>query len=156
MLDHLAAHLKGKVVILGIGNALRSDDAAGSLLAQRLSGKVPYTVYDAGASPENYLGKIIREKPDNIVIIDSADFAGSPGEFRVVESEGFQTSNLFFTHNTSLAVVINYLKNGLKADIIVLIIQPKKVHFSDVISPEVCRTLGELEEWFYAQGKKQG
>jgi hypothetical protein len=27
MLDHLKSHLKGKVIILGIGNALRSDGA---------------------------------------------------------------------------------------------------------------------------------
>ncbi|MDD5255420.1 MAG: hydrogenase 3 maturation endopeptidase HyCI [Candidatus Omnitrophica bacterium] len=156
MLDHLAAHLSGKVIILGIGNSLRSDDGAGSLLAQRLSGTLAYTVYDSGPTPENYLGKIIREKPDNIVIIDSADFGGKPGEFRVVEGDSFQTDNLFFTHNTSLTVVINYLKNSLKADIIILIIQPKSVNFSDELSADVSDTLKYLEGWFREQGKKQG
>jgi len=43
-------------------------------------------VYDSGPSPENYLGKIIKDKPDNIVIIDTVDFGGKPGEFLEIEA----------------------------------------------------------------------
>ena len=32
-LEHLKEHLKGKVVILGIGSTLRSDDGIGSVIA---------------------------------------------------------------------------------------------------------------------------
>ncbi|MBM3250313.1 MAG: hydrogenase 3 maturation endopeptidase HyCI [Candidatus Omnitrophica bacterium] len=144
--EHLKAHLHGKVVILGIGNTLRGDDAAGSLLAQRLHGKVPYTVYDAGTSPENYLGKIIRDKPDNIVIIDAADFAGKPGEFDLAED--IETTNLFSTHDASIALTINYLKNNLKVDIITLIVQPGSLKFGTDLTPSVAKTLEDLEKWF--------
>ena len=74
MLEHLKLHLAGKVVILGIGNTFRGDDGIGSLLAQRLKDKVSFIVYDSGPSPENYLGKIIKDKPDNIIIVDAVDF----------------------------------------------------------------------------------
>jgi hydrogenase 3 maturation protease len=153
MLEHLKSHLKGKVTILGIGNTLRSDDGVGSLLANRIKDKVPYIVYDAGPNPENYLGKIIKDGPDNIVIIDAVDFSGNPGEFKVLEGEDLKTVNLFSTHNASIELTINYLQSQIKVDIIILIIQPKTIAFGDKISPEVSETLTRLEEWFCGQEK---
>ncbi|MFH1414066.1 MAG: hydrogenase 3 maturation endopeptidase HyCI [Candidatus Omnitrophota bacterium] len=148
MLDHLKAHLRGKVVILGIGNALRSDDGIGSLLASRLKARVPYIVYDAGVSPENFLGKIEKDKPENLVIIDAVDFGGKPGEFRAVDSNDIKTANLFSTHNASLSMLINFLQSNSKMDIIVLIIQPKTITFGDQLSPEIKGALVELESFF--------
>lgn len=155
ILAHLKAHLKGRVVILGIGNTLRSDDGVGSLLASRIKDKVPYMVYDVGESPENYLGKIVKDKPDNIVIIDAVDFGGKPGEFRVLEAVDIKTANLFSTHNASISLAINYLKNNLKADIIILIIQPKSIAFGENLSPEITETLSNLENWFDEAGKEK-
>lgn len=154
ILEHLLAHLTGKVVILGIGNTLKSDDGVGALLASRIRDKVPYTVYDAGPGPENYLGKIIKEKPDNVVIIDAVDFGGEPGEFKVVDGDDIKTVNWFSTHNASISLVINYLQSNFKVDIIVLIIQPKTIAFGDRLSQEVARTLDNLESWF--DGQKKG
>ena len=151
MLEHLKSHLKGRVVILGIGNTLRSDDGAGSLLANRLQGNTPFTVWDTGTCPENYLNRIIKDKPDTIVIIDAADFGGLPGEFRVLGTDEIKTANLFSTHNASPSLLINYLQSNLKVDIIILIIQPKNIHFSNELSPEVSHTLNVLEG-FLCQG----
>jgi len=156
MLGHLKAHLTGKVVILGIGNTLKSDDGVGSVLASRIRNKVSYTVYDVGPGPENYLGKIIKEKPNNVVIIDAVDFGGKPGEFRVVDGEEIKTTNLFSTHNASISLTINYLQSNFKVDIIVLIIQPKTIAFGDRLSREVTETLGKLETWFNETGQEKG
>lgn len=156
MLEHLKEHLKGKVVILGIGNTLNGDDGIGSILASRLKDKIPYIVYDAGSIPENYLGKIIRDNPENIVIIDAVDFGGSPGEFTTLEGDAVKTANLFSTHNASISLTINYLQSNLKVDIIILSIQPKSVDFGDKLSPEIENTIQRLEEWFYATGNKEG
>lgn len=149
MLDHLKAHLCGKAIILGIGNTLRSDDGFGSLLAQRLSGKVPFAVFDAGVSPENYLEKIIKERPDNLVILDAADFGGAPGELRVLEAEEVKTANFFSTHNASISLSINYLLSNIKVDIIILLVQPRTIVFGDTLSPEMEKSLDELEAWFF-------
>lgn len=155
MLGHLKSHLNGKVIILGIGNTLASDDAAGSILASRIKDKVPYVVYDAGANPENYLGKVIKDKPDNIVIVDAVDFGAKPGDYVVLEGNDIKTANLFATHNASISLTINYLQNNLKADIIVLAIQPKTVAFGDKISKEVENTLTNLEDWFSRLDQKR-
>ena len=154
MLEHLKSHLKGKVVILGIGNTLRGDDGIGSILASRLQGKVPWVVYEAGESPENYLGKIIKDKPDNIVIIDAVDFGATPGEFRVLEEEDIKSANLYATHNASITLTINYLKSDLKADIIILIVQPQAIKLGEELSPCISDTLGKLENWFLGCGQE--
>jgi len=155
-LQHLKEHLKGKVIILGIGSTMRRDDAAGSLLAARLKGKVPFEVFDSGSSPENYLGKIIREKPDNIIIIDAVDFGGKPGDYLVFESRDVKTVNLFSTHNASISLVTDYLQNNLTAGILILAIQPASVAFGEDLSQPVSKTLTVLEEWFYAVVKTEG
>lgn len=155
-MEHLKAHLKGRVVILGIGNTLRSDDGAGSCLARRIKDKVPYLVYDAGVSPENYLGKVVKDLPDNVIIVDAADFGAKPGEFRVIEGRQLQAANLFSTHNVSLSLAINYLQANLKADIIILLIQPKDISFGDKLSPEMRGALDKLEGCFYEASAQEG
>jgi len=148
-LAHLKLHLTGKVVILGIGNNLRSDDGIGSLLATRIEGKVPFVVYDGSSSPENYLGKIIKDKPDTILLVDAVDFGGNPGEYRMLEGDDIQTVNFFSTHDASISLAISYLRNSLKAvDIIILAIQPKILAFGDKLSPEIAKILDFLERWF--------
>lgn len=148
-LGHLKLHLKGKVVILGIGNTLRSDDGIGSILATRIQGKVCYIVYDGSASPENYLGKIIKDSPDVILLVDAVDFGGQAGEIRMLEGEDIQTVNFFSTHDASISLAISYLKNSLKTvDIIILAIQPKVLVFGDKLSPKIENRLEKLEEWF--------
>lgn len=117
---------------------------------------MPYTVYDSGASPENYLGKIIKDKPGTIVIIDAVDFGAKAGEFRILEIGKLKTANLFSTYNASLSLTINYLQSNTKADIIVLIIQPKSIVFSDKLSPELTGTIDKLESWFCHACEKEG
>lgn len=151
-LEHLKAHLTDKAIILGIGNTMESDDGIGSLLASSLKGKLRCIVYDAGPAPENYLGKIIKDKPDNLIIVDAVDFGGEPGALRVLEGEKLKTANLFSTHNASLSLTINYLKSNLKVDIIILAIQPKVVAFGDKLSPELAVVLNDLESWFFSSG----
>jgi hydrogenase 3 maturation protease len=155
MLEHLKEYLKGKTVILGVGNRLRSDDGIGSLLAERIKDKTPCIVYDAGASPENYLGKIIKDKPDNIIIIDAVDFGAKPGELNIIEGKDVETVNLFSTHNASIALTINYLQSNIKTDIIILAIQPKDISFGDSLSPEIVKALDKLESWFGETEKEE-
>ena len=154
LFKHLKSRLKGKVIILGMGNTLRSDDGAGPILASRIKNKVPFLVWEAGASPENYLGKIIQEKPDTVLIIDAVDFGGLPGEFKILEADQLRTVNLFSTHNASISLLTNYLQSNLKMDIIILIIQPKSITLGDRLSPEVDKSINILEGLFYAQEDK--
>ena len=155
-LEHLRVHLKGKVIVAGIGNSMRCDDGVGALLAAKIKDRFPFLVWEVGETPENYLGKIVKENPQTVLFIDAGDFGGAPGEFRIVEAQEIKPANLFATHNASLELTINYLQNNIKADIIFLMIQPKLIAFGDTLSPEVKQTLKVLGEWFLNEGQKEG
>jgi hydrogenase 3 maturation protease len=155
ILEHLKEHLQDKVVILGIGNTLRSDDGAGSILSSRIKGRVPYIVYDCAESPENYLGKVGKDSPDTLLLIDALDFGAQPGEFNIYEASDIQAINFFSTHDASMSVLINYLQSKVRSDIIILGIQPKSTSFGENLSPEVTQTLNKLEEWFIGEAAQE-
>ncbi len=155
MLKRLIPYLDRRVLIVGLGNRLRSDDGAGSILAGRLKSKGIYSVFDVETAFENYLGRFIKEDPESIIIIDAADFGGNPGEFREIGTNELATVGFYSTHDTSLSMSINYLQTHIKADIIILAIQPKVTVFGDKLSREVANTLGILENWFYEQAKEK-
>jgi micrococcal nuclease len=142
----LVNRLKGKVIVLGIGNTLRGDDGFGSILARRLKGKVKATVISAEASPENFLGQIIKEGPDNILIVDAVDFGARPGSMRLFDPQDLRAANLCFTHNTSLGLIAEFIKKGLSADVFILGVQPDSVGFGRTLSRAVKSALREIEK----------
>ena len=79
MTNLLHGRLRGKTVIVGIGNSLRGDDGFGPALVQRLQGRVRPVCIDAGVAPENYLGRIVKEQPDTVLLVDAAHLGLEPG-----------------------------------------------------------------------------
>ena len=73
------AEIQGNVVVMGIGNPCRGDDAAGSLVAQMISDVPGVRVIDAQDVPESYLRQVVGEGPDTVVLIDSVDLEVRPG-----------------------------------------------------------------------------
>lgn len=136
--------LKGKVVILCIGNIERGDDGLGPYLAGMIKGRVPYEVIDAGAAPENWTGVITRLKPDTIVMVDAIYFEGEPGEIRIFSGEDLRSGKIS-THDVSPKLLIEYLKESTKADIYVLGIKPEANRFGEGLSKSVKNSLEELE-----------
>jgi hydrogenase 3 maturation protease len=148
VLDELKVKLQGKVLILGIGNPFRKDDGFGSILAKSLKDKIKQKVIDVKTTPENYLGSVVKNHPDTILIIDAVDFKEKPGAIRIFSCKDILTSNLFFTHNLSPYLLINFLKESLKANIIFLGIQPKQVNFGKGLTQELKKMKIRLEHFF--------
>jgi len=141
---------KGKVVIVGIGNTLRQDDGLGPALIKRLNGRIRARCFDVGTSPENYLGKVARERPDTILIIDALHLGKEAGEFEIVKKGEIVKSGLS-THDISPKQLIEYLQNETKADIYMLGVQPKSVSFGEEISSNVKKTLDQIAEMIIEQ-----
>ena len=63
-----------RIVILGMGNELDGDDAAGIQVARRLQSSLadcPHVlVIDGGNAPESYTGKIRQFGPDFVLLVD--------------------------------------------------------------------------------------
>ena len=137
-----------RVVIMGIGNILRGDDAAGSIIAQKIASKsLPKNVLviDCGSAPENYLGKIINFNPSHILIIDTMIANNKPGDIRIVEE--FQIADIlsFSTHKPSLHMLIKYFRGSIgEVKILILGIQPKNLALGEKISKEVKNAISRI------------
>ena len=114
MHNSLSHIFKGTTVVVGVGNILRGDDAFGPVMIERLSGQIRSICVDAGTAPENYLGKIAKEKPDAILILDAAHLDLSPGEYDVLRKEDIVRSG-FTTHDLSPVMFIEYLEKETDA-----------------------------------------
>ena len=129
-----------KLVVLGIGNDMRGDDALGSLLARKLSNLLKnnqdVTVYDAGTVPENFTGAIKKDNPSHIILIDAVDMKETPGHIRLISKDEISNYSIS-THALPLSFLIKYLESTSTAQTLLLGIQPENMDLNDEISIEV-------------------
>jgi hydrogenase maturation protease len=128
---------------VGVGNQLRSDDAAGlevvTSLRSRL-GPAPargLKIHRCSPSAERLLAKL-SEKPGRIIVFDAVEASKEPGE--VVFCGIADTRYGFFaTHNVPLRLI-----PGLAArekDIYLVGIQPESMQVGEVLSDRVKRSV---------------
>jgi len=145
--DDLEKILKGKIVILGIGNPVKGDDAAGMIFVEKIERLDRFECIKGGLFPENYTGEIILKKPDTLIIIDAINMNGSPGDIVLLKPEQLKDES-FASHGTPISVLIKYLSNFIKDNIYILGIQPKVVNVGNQLSKEVLESVDTLEKIF--------
>jgi len=140
--------LKGRVAIVGIGNTLRGDDGVGPYIANALkSTRIDVLILDAGSTPENYLGKIVKFKPDMVLLIDALELGGKAGEYRITGAAKLKDTTLS-THNFSSKLLIDYLKEEADADVFMLGIQPESIKLGEGLSDDVKKTADSVIDFF--------
>lgn len=135
--------LKGKIVIVGIGNIIRGDDGFGPLLIEKIKGGVEMMCLDGGIAPENYLGKITKENPDTVLIIDAVHLGKNPGEYEILKGEDIAKCG-FTTHDISPVMFIEYLTRETEANIYMLGVQPQGIELGSEMSNKLKTALEEL------------
>ena len=142
---------ESRLAIVGIGNTLRSDDAAGVLVARTLLAsrlfrdRESILVMDAGHAPENRTSTLRRFEPDIVLLIDAVDMGESPGSIRWVdmdEIEGMSAS----THSLPLSMLARYLNWELKCEVTLLGVQPKSNEVGEIVSAEVLQAVNAIVE----------
>ncbi|MCL2479599.1 MAG: hydrogenase 3 maturation endopeptidase HyCI [Treponema sp.] len=127
----------GKVAVLGCGSLMRGDDAAGQLIAERLSGLDGNAKAFCGSSaPENFTGEIKRFCPDELLIIDAAELGKKPGTAELILPENV-TGATFSTHMLPLKVMLDYLHRETGCRVHLLGIQAASLEFADGLTPDV-------------------
>lgn len=162
--------LKGKTILMGIGNTLRGDDGAGPILVERLersarARSVPVLLMNAGNAPERFLGKALRENPDTLLLVDAVHLSDPPGGFRIMTLSEV-ADNGSSTHDVSLRTLLaelhavklgeersgrrpnlwkqeheGNLLNAVMPCVYVLGVQPARMDLGLGLSPQVDRTL---------------
>jgi hydrogenase 3 maturation protease len=86
---------KGKLLVITVGNSLRSDDGVGIYIAKQIKKcKKNIIILNADSKPENIIDKAVQIKPQKVVIIDAADFGGRVGEIRLIKKTDIQSTSL--------------------------------------------------------------
>ncbi len=130
----------GIVLVLTVGNDFRSDDGVGPYIAKHVhSPKKGVRIIDAGDRPEMVFDQAVELRPARTVIIDAADFGGTPGEARVIDGEFIPECTLS-THTFPLRVVAKILAEDTAADVYFLGIQAGTVSYGGQMSPAVKKT----------------
>ncbi len=151
-LQALRDELKGRVVLLAVGNRIRGDDAAGPELIEILKKRLPETgkeifLFDGGEMPENYLLPIANLKPNLVIIVDAVDFGTRPGTIKLFPMGQIPPGSLS-THRLSLRFLASYLEKETPAKIYLLGIQPQSIKLEEKLSPEVKKVLRDLADFF--------
>jgi hydrogenase 3 maturation protease len=137
--------IKYRLVIIGIGNLLKSDDGLGIVIVNELQGKTTDNILliDCGTVPETYVGPVKKFNPSHVLMVDAAELSSKAGTVRFVfpdEIQGLAIS----THSLPLNVFADYLKKETNAEIALLAVQPKNLDFGDSLSPEVLVSVKSL------------
>jgi len=128
-----------KVLICGIGNDTRGDDAFGVYVVEKLKEMISnqkVLFLNCGEMPESYTGKIIRENPSHVVFIDAVHFEGKPGEIVLADPEG-TLGEAFSTHKMPLKLLVRYLKQHTRAKFILIGAQPRQTGLFVEMSEEL-------------------
>ena len=121
-------------LIVGIGNRLRSDDAAGSIVAQRLA-QAGFCSIDTESMPENYIGTIQRRKPKTLVIVDACDMNLPAGEVRRIDLSALY-GGIITTHGLPVHFLLQKLQE-VTPHITFIGIQPETIAIGDIVNVHV-------------------
>jgi hydrogenase 3 maturation protease len=128
-----------KVVVAGIGNPIRMDDFVGTKIVQDLQGKVSEKIYliECETVPENFMQQIIDFNPTHVLLIDAAILGLKPGNSRLIRPERLMAFPAYSTHALPLGMFCGYLAKMTKANIALLLVEPKKADFGEGLTLEV-------------------
>ena len=140
-----------RIVVIGIGNELNGDDAAGLLviraLRERLADQPDLLFIEGHTAPENFSKPIREFAPDLLLIVDAADSGGTveAGSILLLEMdavEGLSAS----THTLPPTVFAKFIQHEVNCKILMLGIQVIQVNFDWPISPRILEAVEEASQ----------
>ena len=140
-------------IVLGIGNPLGGDDAAGTCavdilnqMCHRAKNPLPTEIIaiDAGTAPESYTSVIRRQRPDLLILIDAADMGLPPGTLRTITPDKINILS-FSTHHIPIPMFISYVEEFC-GKVLVIGVQPEQTETGKSISKAVQKSVKKLAE----------
>ncbi len=142
-----------RVALVGIGNELNGDDAAGLLVARLLSrrecaGDAPHLlVVEGGSAPENCTAALRRFAPQVVILVDAAWMDMEPGQVSLIPWEtasGLSAS----THSLPLSMLARYLMLEFNCSVHLLGIQAGATQPGSQPCEAVLRSARQVAEAF--------
>lgn len=139
--------------VLGVGNPLGGDDAAGVLLSRLLREQSKpgraLLVLEGGLAPENQTGAVRAFAPDIVLMVDAALLGQPPGALMWVDAadiDGLGASS----HSLPLSLLARYLVAEIGCEVHIIGIQPAHTDFAAPPSAPVLHAVRCLSGWLSA------
>ena len=143
LLEGLTKLCNHRTIIVGVGNTLKGDDGAGSLVCRQLVGKVTVGLIDASSTPENYIQQIRDHTPQCLLIIDAIDFGAVVGAIASFEPEEMSPA-ITSTHGLSPRLFVDAVCRDIGTVAYFIGIQPAQTELGHCMSPEVSEAVHRL------------
>ena len=141
--EQLGFLLRGRVVVIGVGDCCRGDDAVGPVVVGMLAASGVDSVIDAGTSPEIETWRVRELRPDTVLFVDAVDLGAAPGDAAILEPTDLRSTG-FDTHRAPLKLTMDYLERELGCSCRLLAVQPRDVRQDAPMCEEVRRTAEDL------------
>jgi len=112
-------------------------------VAHQLSDVQGVRVIDAQDVPEDYLGLVVRQRPDTVVLIDSVDLDSAPGSIALLDKD-HMADYWPSTHRAPMCLLMDYLQRETHARIFLIGIQPRQTNFLEPMSEEVSSSVERI------------
>jgi hydrogenase 3 maturation protease len=136
-----------RVVIIGMGNELRADDAIGLLVVRLLK---PYShnrlqVFEGHMTPDVFIAPACAAQPTHLLIVDAAELHKKPGTWQVLFPNEVE-EGLFTTHIIPVVEMAAEIQRRCGAKVAFLGIEPKSRDISLSQSKECLRAAEEIAD----------
>ena len=138
----LSKIVQGKITLfVGIGNALKSDDAIGIYICKNIKQTKNMKTLIVESGIEKFVGKINSIKHEILILVDCTDFNEKSGFINILPINKIQD----FTVNTH-TISVKRISEFFQQETYLLGIQPQNVKFGEEFSESVLQTAIELIE----------
>jgi len=110
------------------------------MVCSNIAGLVDAEVIDAGPVPENFIGPVLRSRPENLIVIDAVEMGLRPGSIAAMSLEKVRPSRIS-THCCSLDLFVGLIGIAIEGKAVLLGVQPACLVFGGPISPEVMQAI---------------
>ena len=142
------------LVVLGIGNELKGDDAVGIEIVKRIKKDGRVKAFAAHTVPDSFVMPVIREKPSHVLIADAAMLDMKPGGWRLIDGDSISES-MFGTHLIPLTAVGKRIAAESGAKVAYICVQPKALTLGSKLSTELAKTARDIAKLIMADTKKE-
>jgi len=129
-----------RLAVVGIGNELNGDDAAGVLVVRALRAQLgsqpQLLLIEGGVAPEAFTGPLRRFAPDWVLLVDAAEMGEAAGHVAWVDwrlADGLSAT----THTLPPTMLAQFLMAELGCQVALIGIQPQGLELDDGVSATV-------------------
>lgn len=137
------------LLVIGIGNEFRGDDAAGLRVARRVKASAPARIQVQEANGEGVALMELWQRAETVILVDAVQAGGAPGTIYRLDAHAEKIPSKFFhysTHAFSVAEAVELARalDQLPSTLIVYGIEGRQYDVGGGLSPMVEQAVEEV------------